>query len=126
MFLGAYFSGAQAHRLAQADPGFDAAFAAGGAIVVMNTLHPFAADIPVPAVGEDGGVLHRNIHLIVIPVRHPALDLPAAGAALIHGHVVRMMDVVVTALVAQRLFELGAAQGQGGGLLAHNRIAIPS
>jgi hypothetical protein len=66
----------QAHGLAEADPGLDAAgvldVADLEAVVVEDALDPFAAHVPVRAVGQDGGVLHRNRDLVVEAVGHPA------------------------------------------------------
>ncbi len=47
----------EAHGLAQAQPGFDAAVFTGRTVVVEQALNPFAADLAVRAVGEDRRVL---------------------------------------------------------------------
>ncbi|MNJ26488.1 hypothetical protein D3C77_209720 [compost metagenome] len=75
--------------------------------MVEQALNPLAADFAVRAVGQDRSVLHRDVHLVIEPVGDPALDLLAAGAALIHRYMVGVMDVVVRTLGAQGLLEFG-------------------
>ncbi|MCY1432777.1 hypothetical protein D9M71_487850 [compost metagenome] len=103
----------EADRLAQAQPGFDAAVFARGAVMVEQALNPLAANFAVRAVGQDRCILHRDVDLVVETVGHPALDLLAACAAFIHRHMVGVMDVVVGALGAQGLFEFGRGQRFG-------------
>ena len=97
----------QPHGLAEAQPGLDTALAARLTIVVDDALNPLAAGVAVRAVGENGRVLHRNADLIVETVRHPTLNLLAGCAAVVHGNVERVMNVVVATLVAQGLLEFG-------------------
>ncbi len=79
--------------------------------MVEQALDPLATDFPVRAVGQDRGVLERDVHLIVETIRDPALDLLASGTAFIHRHVVGVMDVVIRAFGTQGRFELGGGQG---------------
>ncbi|MNS98114.1 hypothetical protein D3C72_1324700 [compost metagenome] len=97
----------EADRLAETQPGFDAAVLAGGAVVVEQALNPLAADFPIGAVGEDRRVLQGDVHLIVEAVGDPALNLFAGGAAFVHRHMVRVVDVVIGAFGAQGRFEFG-------------------
>ncbi|MNN12627.1 hypothetical protein D3C81_1256240 [compost metagenome] len=112
--LGQQLRAIQTDRLAQTQPGLDAALLARCAVVVDDALDPLAAGVAVRAVGHDRRVLHRDAHLVVEAVGHPALDLLAARAALVHGDVERVVDVVVGALGAQRLLEFGGAHGSLG------------
>ncbi|MNP34007.1 hypothetical protein D3C76_1272740 [compost metagenome] len=100
--------------LAQAQPGFDTAVFAGGAVMVEQALNPFATDLAVRAIGQDGRVLQGDVHLIVKAVGDPALDLLAGGPAFVHRHVVGVVDVVVGALGAQGGFEFGGGHGGVG------------
>jgi hypothetical protein len=56
-FLRAQLVRIETDRLAQAQPGFDAAIFTRGAVVVEQALNPLATDFAVRAVGEDRGVL---------------------------------------------------------------------
>ncbi|MNQ41288.1 hypothetical protein D3C85_549590 [compost metagenome] len=75
--------------------------------MVEQALNPFAADLAVRAVGEDRRVLQGDVHLIVEAVGDPALNLFAGGAAFVHRHMVRVVDVVIGAFGAQGRFEFG-------------------
>ncbi|MCY1398331.1 hypothetical protein D9M71_133600 [compost metagenome] len=105
--LGTQLVRVEAHGLAQAQPGFDAAVFTGRTVVVQQALNPLAADLAVRAVGQNGRVLQGDVHLIVETVGDPALDLFAGGPAFVHRHVIGVMDVVVGALGAQGRFEFG-------------------
>ena len=105
-----------ADSLSQAGPGFDAAGVGLVAIMVADALDPEAASVAIGAVGEDVGVLHRDLDLVVEPVRHPALDLFAGQLARGHFEVIGVVDVVVDFLGAQLRLEFLTAPG---GKFAH-------
>ncbi|MNZ60515.1 hypothetical protein D3C78_785860 [compost metagenome] len=109
-FLGAKLIGVQAHGLAKAQPGLDAAVFTGRAVVVKQALNPLATDLAVRAVGQNRGVFQGDVHLVVKPVGDPALDLLAACPAFVHRHVIGVVDVVVGALGPQGGFEFGGGQ----------------
>src|SRR3712207_9513704 len=69
--------------------------------MVVDAPDPASAYLTVRAVGEDGGVLAWDVLLVVEAVGHPALDLPAAQASLVHHRVERMPAVVAPRLGAQ-------------------------
>src|SRR3954470_2652209 len=96
----------KAYRLAQAQPGLDAAVAALDAVVVDDALDPAPALLPVGHVGEDRRVLDRNADLVVEAVQHPSLHLLSGAAAAVHGDVEGMVDVVAVSLRPQLLLEL--------------------
>jgi hypothetical protein len=79
--------------------------------VVEDALDPLAADRALRAVGQNGGVLHRDRDLVVEAVRHPALQLFAGELALGHHHVEGVVDVVARALLAQQGLELAGLHG---------------
>ena len=99
----------EAYRLAQAQPGLDAALVSLRAVVVEDALDPAPALVAAGHVGEDRGVLDRDADLVIEPVQHPALHLRLGAAAIVHGDVERVVDVVALALGAQLLLELGFA-----------------
>src|SRR5690606_14264259 len=99
------FLPAQAHRLTQLQPGFNAPIALGGAIMVDDPLYPLAPRRRVITVGEDGGILERDIHLVIEAVGNPAPDLPGGGAPLVHGNMERRVDVGAPTLVTEGLLE---------------------
>ena len=101
----------QTHGLGQPQPGFDATLLTRRAIVVDDALNPLAAGVAVRAVGHDRCILHRDAGLIVEAVGDPTLNLFARRLPGIHGPVERVMDMVVLALGAQRLFEFGGTHG---------------
>ena len=96
---------AQTDRFSQPQPGFNPAVLAMAAIVVEDPLHPFAPGLRVRAVGHDRRVFQRNGGLVVKPVRHPALNLLASRVAVMHGDVVRVVNMVEGAFGPQGLFK---------------------
>ena len=62
-------------RLAQAQPGLDAALPVRRAVVVDDAADPAAPDLAVGAVRQDRRVLERDVLLVVEAVGHPAPDL---------------------------------------------------
>src|SRR3989344_2652085 len=71
--------------------------------MVEQALNPFATDLAVRAIGQDGRVLQGDVHLIVKAVGNPALDLLAGGPAFVHRHVVGAGDMGVSVIaVLQR------------------------
>jgi hypothetical protein len=50
--------------------------------MIEQALNPLAANLAVRTVGEDRGVLERDVDLIVEAVGNPALDLFAGDSAL--------------------------------------------
>ena len=77
--------------------------------MVNDALHPLAPRRRIVAVSQDGSILERDIQLVIEAVGHPAADLLRGGAPFVHGDVERMVNVIVTALVAQGLLERCAA-----------------
>ena len=73
--------------------------------MIQHALYPFAPDITHWAIGHDGGVFHRDIDLVIKPVGHPALDLLLAGLPVVHGHMVGVVNMVISPLVTQRLLK---------------------
>ena len=61
--------------LREPQPGLDAARIIPITVVIQNPLHPLAAHRAVRAVGEDRGILDRDVDLVVEAVRDPAPDL---------------------------------------------------
>jgi hypothetical protein len=72
----------ESDRLAEEEPGPDAALVALRSVVIKDALHPVAADLAVGTVRQDGGVLHRDRRLVVEAVGDPALDRRAVEAPL--------------------------------------------
>ena len=72
---------------------------------LLYTSHPFAPGLRVRAVGHDRRVFQRNGGLVVKPVRHPALNLLAGRVAVMHGNVVRVVNMVEGAFGPQGLFK---------------------
>src|SRR5262249_19873188 len=64
-------------RLRQSQPGLDPPAAAIVAVMVEDALDPLASNLSIRAVGEDGRILERNRDLVVVTIRHPALELLA-------------------------------------------------
>src|SRR5919198_6488584 len=95
----------QSHRLAQAQPCFDAALPARGAVVVEDAADPPSAYFPVGAVGEDRGILAGNVLLIVEAVGYPTLNLATAQTTVVHPDVEGVLVVVALRLGAQRCDE---------------------
>jgi len=75
------------HVLADLPGGLDAAFFARASVVIDDALYPVAPDLPVWAVGHDGGVFHRDGGLIIEAIRHPALDRRFFQLAAVHQQV---------------------------------------
>ena len=117
------FLAGEAHRLAEAQPGFDTAGVIAVAVVVEDALDPFAAHFPVRAVGKHRAILLRNDDLVVIAVGHPALNLLPRRLAGVEHDVEGVVDVVGRALVAQLGFELFGCPGV---LFHHGSISMPS
>jgi len=114
--LGLELLALDAERLAEPQPGFDAARLGGGAVVIDDARDPLAPDLDLGAVGQDCGVLERNAALVVEPIRDPALQLRARELAGVHALVEGVQVVVARALRAQALDEL----------LAHSSTSRPS
>src|SRR5262245_27196596 len=101
----------EADRFAQPQPGFDAALTSGHAVMIEDALHPFAAHVAVGAVRHDGGILLRNVDLVVITVCHPGTNLLGCAFAAVHCDVIGVMDMVVRAFGTQLLFEFFPSPG---------------
>src|SRR6266404_5688449 len=112
----------QSHRLRQPQPRFDPAGILAVAIVVEYALHPRAAHRTVRAIGQNGGILERDVDLVIEAIRHPGADLRRGRRTGIHHHIEGMMDVVGTAQTPQLHFEFLSAPGGG----AHSTISMPS
>ena len=96
---------AQTDRFPQPQPGFNPAVLAVAAVVVEDPLHPFAPGLRNRAVGHNCRVFQRNSGLVIKPVRHPTLNLLAGRVAVMHGDVVRVVNMVEGAFSPQSLFK---------------------
>ena len=105
----------ESHRLAQLDPGIDPSLAVPP-VVVEEALNPEAPDIAVRAVGEDRGVLARDVDLVVEAVRHPAAEGLAVELSRVHPLVELVVDVVEALQRTQLALEFLAGPGRCGGV----------
>src|SRR5262249_53281467 len=103
------------------------------AVVVEHALDPEPARRPVGTVGDDRRVLHRDAHLVVEAVGHPAAHLERLQLAAVQAPVERMVDVVALFPRAQPRLEVDGRPGCGRGrgrfeqqLGIHNSISMPS
>src|SRR3954451_9048285 len=106
----------QPQRLAEPQPGFDAAGLGRRAVMVEDARDPRSPDLGLGAVREDGGVFERYATLVVEAIRDPALQLLARELPGVHPPVERVQVVVARALRAQALDEF----------VAHNSTSRPS
>ena len=120
-----------AERLAEPQPGLDAARPGGRAVVVDDAPDPLPPDLDLGAVRQDRRVLQRNAPLVVEPVGHPALKLLAGELSRVHSPVEGVQVVVARPLRAQlgdellgrpRLALTGPCRRAGG----HSSISRPS
>src|SRR5438046_6732250 len=81
-------------------------------VVIENPPHPLAAHGAILAVGEYGGVLPRNVDLVVEAIRDPAADLRRSRRARVQHHVERMVDVIASAALAQLPLEFLIARSE--------------
>src|SRR4051812_44921957 len=77
----------QSPSLAQVQPCLDSPLPVRCSIMVVDAPDPASALLTVRAVGEDSRVLTWDVLLVIEAVGHPALDLPAAQASLVHHRV---------------------------------------
>src|ERR1700721_2261486 len=102
--------------------GFDSAGILAIAIVIENALHPGASHGSIRAIGQNGGILDRDVDLIVEAIRHPAANLLRRRGTGIHHHIEGMMNVVGPPLGSQLRLEFLPAPGSE----AHRTISMPS
>src|SRR5207248_4751188 len=95
-----HFSAAQPDRFGQTQPGFDAALAVAGAVVVHDALDPAATDGRIGTVGQNRRVLHRDRLLVIEGVGDPVADVGWTQPAGVHLYVERMRMVVTLRLRA--------------------------
>src|ERR1700721_98939 len=90
--------------------------------MIENALHPGAAHCAIRAIGQNGGILDRDVDLIVEAIRDPAANLLRRRGTHIHQHIERMMNVVGPLLGSQLRLEFLPAPGSE----AHRTISMPS
>src|SRR5207247_4371311 len=123
---------AHAHRVAEAQPRLDPPLLSGAAVVVDDPLDPGAADVRFGTVGEDQGVLDRDVDLIIEAVGNPELQLVARQLTVVHT-AVEGMKVVIALLehVAELADEFVTRPGAGVGTdprrrRRHSSTSMPS
>ena len=100
-----------ANSFAQSQPCLNATFFSGDAIMIKNTLHPFAPHVPFSAVSHDGSILDRDCYLVVKTVCHPTVNLFTTTLSAVHGYVKRMIDVIKLSFLSEFLFKLLSTPG---------------
>src|SRR5215472_896341 len=119
----------QAGGFDQFEPLFDTAGTGVSAVAVVidQAFAPRGAERGVIGAGEQGGVLARDVRLIVVAVEGPSLELAAAERAFVHQLMKRVL--VVIALLADGVEagdELFFGKWMAFLLVAHSVNSMPS
>src|SRR6056297_128832 len=110
----------QPDGLGQTHPAPNTALVLGCAIVVFHPGPPGAAQGGIFDTAHEGGVLHGDRMLVIIPIDHPGPDLIGAASSIMQQRVKRMQIMIsFSADLAEPGFEILAGLG-------HATISIPS
>ena len=113
----------ESHGLGEPEPQFESTLARRAAVVIVQALHPFAAERRIVGLREDHRVLAGDPRLVVVAIAHPGLDLGARERALVHARVERVLVVVARGSHrAQARLQLAGIPGR----VAHSDSSSPS
>ena len=84
----------QAEAVGQDQPALDAAGLLAEAVVIVDAMDPFAAQLAIMHAADEGGVLARHRLLIAIAVERPGLHLALVELAAVQQLMKRMLVVI--------------------------------